>query len=228
LSVRHRWPLRIVGLLVLGIVAIAPFEVSPGQREELPSFALDPEVEQVARYLEWRATASIDPALRREVATALMEEARYTGLDPLLILAVMAVESDFIPDAVSNAQAKGLLQLRDITVEEIVKHEELPAKAALESPEVVKMRYGIRYLALMMKRFPDQARALAAWNAGPGAVGRELAATGEVPDRWLSFARRVDRQHRRIRNYFGQELQPTTQAPTWLAAGPKVEAASLD
>ena len=202
---RRRWPVRFAGILALALTAFAPLRVEPGVSKDLPRFALDPEVERIARYLEQRAPGSLEPSLRRQVAVAVTEESRLASLDPLLILAVMEVESDFIPDAVSNAKAKGLMQLRDVTVREIIKHEELPAKAALEAPEVVDVRLGIRYLARMLRKFPDQARALAAWNAGPGAVGRELAATGQVPDRWLAFARRVEREHRRLQVRFSKD-----------------------
>jgi len=204
LRVRRRWPIRIAGLLALGLVAIAPLRLAPSVRRDLPRFALDPEVERIARYLAQRAPGSLEPALRRQVAIAVTEESRLADLDPLLILAVIEVESEFVPDAVSSASAKGLMQLRDITVRQIVRHEELPEKSALEPEEVVDLRLGIRYLARMLRRFPDQARALAAWNAGPGAVGRELAATGAVPERWLAFAKRVERQHRRLQARFEQ------------------------
>jgi len=203
--VRRRWPVRMAGLIALALTAFAPLRVEPGVSRELPRFALDPEVERIARYLEQRAPGSIEPELRRQVAVAITEESRLTSLDPLLVLAVIEVESDFVPDAVSNAKAKGLMQLRDVTIREIVKHEELPAKSALEAPEVVDVRLGIRYLAMMLRRFPDQDRALASWNAGPGAVRRELAATGQVPDRWLAFARRVDREHRRLQVRFSKD-----------------------
>jgi len=206
--VRRRWPVRMAGLLALALMALAPLRLESGVRRDLPRFALDPEVERIARYLEQRAPGSLEPSLRRQVAVAVTEESRLASLDPLLVLAVIEVESDFIPDAVSNASAKGLMQLRDVTVREIVKHEELPAKAALEAPEVVELRLGIRYLARMLRKFPNQARALAAWNAGPGAVGRELAATGEVPERWLAFARRVDREHRRLQARFRKDDAP--------------------
>ncbi|AKU89935.1 transglycosylase SLT domain-containing protein [Vulgatibacter incomptus] len=214
MKVRSRWPLRVVGVLVFGLLASAPLRLSPSQREEQPRFALDPEVEGIARYLEWRAPASLAPSLRRQVANALVEESRQTGLDPLLILAVIAVESDFVPDAVSAAQAKGLLQIRDVAAREIVKHEELPEKSALEPEEVVQLRLGIRYLALMTRRFSSLDRALAAWNAGPVAVARELASSGTVPDRWLSFARKVARERRHLRTHFGQD------AATKLAVAP--------
>lgn len=208
MRVRRRWPIRIAGLLALGFVALSPLRLAPSVRRDLPRFALDPQVERITRYLGQRASGSLDAALRRQVAVAVTEESRLASLDPLLVLAVIEVESEFVPDAVSSASAKGLLQLRDITVREIVKHEELPAKSALEPEEVVSLRLGIRYLARMLQRFPDQARALAAWNAGPGAVGRELAATGAVPERWLAFAKRVDRQHRRLQARFEQDEAP--------------------
>ncbi len=208
MRLRPRWPVRLLGVLVFALVGAAPFQVSPSLRKDLPSFALDPEVEQISRYLEWRAPGSLEPSLRRQVAIAITEEARINAIDPLLILAVISVESGFVPDAVSNAQAKGLLQLRDVTIREIVKHVELPAKSALEPEEVVELRLGIRYLSLMLRRFPDPARALAAWNAGPGAVKRELAATGEVPKRWLAFSERVFHAKRRLEIRFEKGLPP--------------------
>lgn len=229
LKVRSRLPLRLAGLTVFLLVALAPFGIMPTSgNQEPPKVALDPDVERVARYLEWRAPVTIDPLLRRQVSTAVVEEARRAGFDPLFILAVMEVESDFLPDAVSNRNAKGLLQLRPVTLREIARHEKLPPKAALEPESVVNLRLGIRYLALMEKRFRTRERALAAWNAGPGAVEKALAETGEVPDRWLNFARHVNREHRRLRQRFAGEKTTTLasaadSAPRAARAAPATE-----
>jgi len=210
MRVRARWPLRLIGIAVFGTVAAVPWSIMPSPRPPVPQHAaVDPDIERVARYLEWRAPASIDPLLRRQVSTAVVEEARLVGFDPLFILAVMEVESDFLPEAVSQANARGLLQLRAVTLREIARHEELPEKAALEPEAVVNLRLGIRYLALMRKRFRTTERALAAWNAGPGAVTKALTETGVVPDRWLAFARHVDREHRKLRRRFASETKTT-------------------
>jgi len=205
MRVRARWPLRALGLAVFAGAALVPFSTTPSQKTVAPPVAVDAEIERVARYLEWRAPVSIDPLLRRQVAVAVVEEARRVGFDPLFILAVMEVESDFLPDAVSNANARGLLQLRAVTLEEIKRHETLPPKAAYEPESVANLRLGIRYLALMQRRFRTRERALAAWNAGPSAVEKALAETGEIPDRWLAFARNVEREHRRLRARFASE-----------------------
>jgi len=205
LNIRSRWPRRIVGLAVFLSLALLPSVVRSNLEPLVGVVPLDPEVERIARFLERRAERTIDPQLRRQVASVVVEEARLAGLDPLYVLAVMEVESSFVPEAVSVANARGLLQLRDITIREISKHEELPAKAANEPEAIVHLRLGIRYLAMMHRKYGDPSRALAAWNAGPVAVDRALAASGEVPRRWLNFARKVQREHRNLQQIFGAE-----------------------
>lgn len=205
MNIRSRWPRRIVGLAVFLSLALLPSVVRSNLEPLVGVVPLDPEVERIARFLERRAERTIDPQLRRQVASAVVEEARLAGLDPLYVLAVMEVESSFVPEAVSVANARGLLQLRDITIREISKHEELPAKAANEPEAIVHLRLGIRYLAMMHRKYGDPSRALAAWNAGPVAVDRALAASGEVPRRWLNFARKVQREHRNLQQIFGAE-----------------------
>lgn len=205
MNIRSRWPRRIVGLAVFLSLALLPSVVRSNLEPLVGVVPLDPEVERIARFLERRAERTIDPQLRRQVASVVVEEARLAGLDPLYVLAVMEVESSFVPEAVSVANARGLLQLRDITIREISKHEELPAKAANEPEAIVHLRLGIRYLAMMHRKYGDPSRALAAWNAGPVAVDRALAASGEVPRRWLNFARKVQREHRNLQQIFGAE-----------------------
>src|SRR4051794_3518573 len=54
--------------------------------------------------------------LRRQLTVAIAEEARAAGYDPLLILALIDVESDFEEDALSNRGAKGLMQIQPTTL----------------------------------------------------------------------------------------------------------------
>lgn len=203
-SVHSRWPRRIVGAAIFAGLALLPTVVESNQEPTVVGLPLDPELERIARFLERRAEGTIDPTLRRQVASVVVEEARRVGFDPLYVLAVMEVESSFVPEAVSVADARGLLQLRDITIREIGKREELPPQAADEPQMVVHLRLGIRYLAWMHEKYGDPNRALAAWNAGPVAVDRALAESGEVPERWLNFARKVQREHRNLRRTFAQ------------------------
>lgn len=107
-------------------------------------------------------TTSYDPFIR--------EVAREEGLDPSLIKAVALVESGFNPRAVSPKGARGLMQL-------------MPGTALrygvkdLTDPHE-SLRGGARHLRDLLDEFQgDVTLALAAYNAGSGAVRRH----GGVP-----------------------------------------------
>lgn len=198
MKVRSRWWLRLAGLSAFLLGGLAPLPLSPSQGRPVEGQTLDPAVEEIVRFLEWRAPEGIEPGLRRPIAAALMDEARTAGFDPLYLLAVMEVESDFAVDAVSNRNARGLMQIRSVVVKELERLDAAPA-ATGEPAVVLDLRRGVRYLATLEKKYRTRDQALAAWNAGPAAVDRALADEGEVPQRWLAFARKVQQEHRRLR-----------------------------
>jgi soluble lytic murein transglycosylase len=88
-----------------------------------------------------------------------------------LVLAVIRVESDFHPNAVSSAGACGLMQLMPDTF--LFLQEELSGpstqKESIFDPSV-NIRYGTYYLSYLYKRFKSWQVALAAYNAGEGRV----------------------------------------------------------
>lgn len=86
---------------------------------------------------------------------------RHT-VDGLLLAAIVEVESSFDPEAVSHQGAVGLMQV-------------LPSTAGIESCALVdpttNLDVGARYLSRLLRLYDgDLQLALAAYNAGPGAV----------------------------------------------------------
>jgi soluble lytic murein transglycosylase-like protein len=95
---------------------------------------------------------------------------KESKLDPALLYAVITQESGGNPGEVSSKGAKGLMQLMDGTARELGVGNSFDPRQNILG--------GARYLRQMLDRFGGDLRlALAAYNAGPGAVERH----GAVP-----------------------------------------------
>ena len=88
--------------------------------------------------------------------------AQAHDLDPTLLTALVWVESNFVPDAVSHAGAVGLTQLMPDTASQL--------GVDPYDPEA-NLQGGARFLRAMIDRFGRIDLALAAYNAGPARVG---------------------------------------------------------
>jgi hypothetical protein len=91
------------------------------------------------------------------------------GLDPRLVYALIEQESRFNPCAVSPKGAQGLMQIMPDT-------QKLLGLSEPFNPER-NIAAGTQYLRAMLDKFQTEVMALAAYNAGPGAVAKH----GGVP-----------------------------------------------
>jgi soluble lytic murein transglycosylase-like protein len=112
-----------------------------------------------------RQTGRLDKLAARlaPFSEAVADAAGQYGIDPSVITAVIVAESGGKAHAVSPAGARGLMQIMPATGREL----------GLVNPFDPRENIlaGTRYLSRMLKRFGgDITLALAAYNAGPGAV----------------------------------------------------------
>ncbi|WP_233151773.1 lytic transglycosylase domain-containing protein [Pelomonas sp. KK5] len=105
----------------------------------------------------------------------LRQAAARHGVDMELLKAVIAVESGYKRDAVSPRGAQGLMQ---ITPETAARYAS-PADAQRMLDPRTNVLTGARMLADLIRRFGRIDAALAAWNAGEGAVRK---AGNRMPD----------------------------------------------
>ena len=107
------------------------------------------------------APATNVPEAAKPWMATIEAAAREAGIDPKIVTAVAWTESGFNPRATSGAGAIGLMQLMPGTAAGLGVNPHDPAQ---------NVRGGARYLADQLERFGSLDLALAAYNAGPGAV----------------------------------------------------------
>jgi soluble lytic murein transglycosylase len=95
-------------------------------------------------------------------------------VDPLLIAAIIRVESNYKPELVSNKGAIGLMQIMPDTAQWILAMEGFSSlnMDALYDPKS-NIRMGAKYIELLNRQFNSNlAEVLASYNAGPGNVSK--------------------------------------------------------
>lgn len=107
---------------------------------------------------------------RHDLQQVIGKAAQTSGLDQSLIGAVIAIESGFRQDARSPKGALGLMQLMPRTAQGLIDTPDV--EAALVDPGV-NVAAGTRHLRRLVDKYPGRLElALAAYNAGEGAVAR--------------------------------------------------------
>ncbi|MDP9084742.1 MAG: lytic transglycosylase domain-containing protein [Pseudomonadota bacterium] len=115
------------------------------------------------------------------------EASKLTDISPDWILSVMRQESLFRKDAVSRADARGVMQMLPATAVAVARrwHLPVPLKNTLFDPAAA-IALGAAYLhELLERQYGHLALALAAYNAGPAPVARWLPAKAMDADIWI-------------------------------------------
>ncbi len=142
--------------------------------ERFEKFFDSPEavVSQLARTFTHQDTKPLTPSTSPEESTSISDlkklaqkSADQYGVNASLVKSVINAESGFDPNAVSKAGAEGLMQLMPGTAKDLGVNDPFNPAQNVDG--------GVRYLKSMLNRYSNNVPlALAAYNAGPGAVDK--------------------------------------------------------
>lgn len=201
-------------LLTLALaVLLAPLPALADPVPDAYRLQLDPARYQLRQQDDWQMPApkTSNPVTEaRPFAQAIAAAAQAEDIEPELLHAVVKTESNYQADAVSHKGAVGLAQL-------------MPGTAARYDARALddarhNLRVGARYLRQLLDRFDqDLPLALAAYNAGPGAVTR----FGGIPPypETRAYVHRVVAEYERLRSERQTERQPWQLRPLGEAHG---------
>lgn len=167
---------------------------------QLPSTATKP--------VAWSpATTGAPPASRSrltpQMQQTLMRASQHYGVDAYLIKAVIHAESAFNPLAISSKNAIGLMQVLPTTAQDmgLQAQDGMSVEQLLTDPRV-SIVVGTRYLAEQLQRFGSVELALAAYNAGPGAVMRSGNRVPNYPETraYIQRVQQLQRSYRQARS----------------------------
>ncbi|MCI0408021.1 MAG: lytic transglycosylase domain-containing protein [Acidobacteria bacterium] len=169
---RRPWLLGLAVLLAEGVAfaSMARGDSFYYQTEEDGSISLTNAPDD-RRYHAFMSTGGSGGAPTGRYSEQIRRESGRYGLDPNLVEAVIATESNFNPWAVSPKGARGLMQLMPGTAQRFgVKNVHDPSQ---------NIQGGVQYLRYLLDLFGgDLVLALAAYNAGEGVVQ----SLGRVPN----------------------------------------------
>lgn len=124
-----------------------------------------------------------------EVKNWVQEAAIAYAVSPALVESVIEVESNYNPNAISPKGAQGLMQLMPATARRFGVVNSFDPKQNIEG--------GVRYLKFLQETFKDDRLAIAAYNAGEGAVQKY----GNVPPyaETMSYVAKVGKKYGQAR-----------------------------
>jgi len=125
------------------------------------------------------------------ISRTIFQESRRHSFDPLLVLAVIAVESRFQHTAASPDGARGMMQIQPYIAQALAEQRESlygDKRASVDQPDldnpIVNIKLGVFYLHSLSQSFRDLKLALTAYNYGPTAVQTRLDGEQEIPQEY--------------------------------------------
>ena len=131
----------------------------------------------------------LNETLERLTAKVIVAESARYGLDPWFVMGVIRVESRFYNFAVSNKDARGLMQVRPFVGEEVAADLGVSWTGgdSLYNP-IKNVKIGIAYLAILNQSFRgDKDKVLAGYNMGPNRVREWLRDGRDLPTGYSSL-----------------------------------------
>lgn len=143
----------------------------------------------------------------RDINAIIEQTAAANSVDPLLVHSVIRAESNYNPYAVSPKGAEGIMQLIPATAKRFGAQNSFDVRDNIEA--------GVKYLKYLQDLFKDDRLAVAAYNAGEGAVIRY----GDVPP-----YRETEQYVNRVGKTYGDAKKKLAPAVAPVAAAPVVPA----
>ena len=137
------------------------------------------------------------------VAQIVDKAAHDNNVDPLLVHSIIQVESNYNPYAISSKGAQGLMQLMPPTARDLGVQDSFDPRQNIEA--------GVRYLKYLQDLYKDDRLALAAYNAGPGAVEKYKSVPPYPETR--DYVNRVGQQYGAAKKAAAQHLAEPAAPP---------------
>jgi soluble lytic murein transglycosylase len=140
-----------------------------------------------------------------KLSTLILEESATRDVDPMLVLAVIKVESGFRNKALSPKGARGIMQIMPETGKYLT--QELSRLDGFKGGEfrpdhlhdpALNIKLGVFYLDGLKKQFRHLSLALLAYNVGPGEIQSRLANNIELADEYAATVLTAYREYKKV------------------------------
>lgn len=196
---------RVYICFILTVIMLAASSMRAADQSGFLVVRADPHTGRLVRrvVIKPRASSAIATPPSIDIGGLVDRTARAHDVDPLLIHSMIKVESNYNPYAVSKKGAEGLMQLMPSTARMLGVSNSFDPGQNIEA--------GVKYLKYLQGVYKDDRLALAAYNAGPGAVSKHQAMP-PYPET-QNYVNQVNKRYSEARTAANaQVVQPPVQA----------------